>query len=515
MKHINIDASCYTNIFSNFLYILIIHIKIQILDLNNTLMEDNFLDLIHKNLYCINTVKISNDIKTGLFYDNLYNSIEYKYLKNLCSETPASFEADGVESIFTKICMMFSYNDYSYLKDNILIEHELKGVIPRNDSNPVLFVQLKDVESKEGYLYKTKKYTFDFKINKLNIDEQLKLIFNMIRIYKIETNLYLRNLKVNAYLDRLFFSENDKHPLISRIVRYYYSLVNDDYSILEKVSEKSYIFSLHDLLKFPLVFRRDIELQLGFLYSKYACYEKAFKIFNVYSIHQEAIDCLISLHRKEEAIEKIKEELKKLEGKKEYNNIVLYSNYCIKLGWITNDVGWFDVGHKVYGSFEPLEQKARFYYKLKKYIEAKNTYKKVLQIVPNNEKILFAFASVKIILKEYNECIDIFKRLIEIDKRNPDYHRNLALCHYFIDNLNISMNLLKQNAIKDLKSMEMYFKLVLKNKDKNEILWCISKIDDIKFINFSVDYLLNEQILTKKEVLQAIKKNPRLEKLEI
>jgi len=63
--------------------------------------------------------------------------------------------------------------------------------------------------------------------------------------------------------------------------------------------------------------------------------------------------------------------------------------------------------------------------------------------------------------------------------------------------------------------MEMYFKLVLKNKDKNEILWCISKIDDIKFINFSVDYLLNEQILTKKEVLQAIKKNPRLEKLEI
>ncbi|WUR02457.1 cell division cycle protein 23-like protein [Vairimorpha necatrix] len=464
-----------------------------------------------------------NHIKDGSFYDPLSFSIKFLYLRNLCSYSPLILPADSISCPFFKMCLMSSYNDFSFLDEFKFLDHEIVGALPLNSDIPILHIKIPN--TKEIYLYKTKKYEFDFSVSKLSIDEQIYLIFHMMKIYKTELDTNIRNIKVNAYIDRLSFYKNDKHPHIDRLVKYYNSLINDEYIELEKEVHKVYTVTYEDIMKFPMIFRRDLEIQLARVYFKYSYYEKSLEIYKKYKMCKEEIECLIKLRRNEEAIEEIKRALYKLDkeilsktrSKHNQENMtfkdnltfkekVLCCDYLINLAWLTENVEYFDLAHKIYPSFEPLEQKALYFYKTQDFINSKFTYEQVLTIVPQNDRILFALASVKIHLEEYFECIDIFKRLLENDKKNPEYLRNLSLCFYKIEDIENCMKYLKRNALKDHKSMDMYFKLVIKNKKKEEILWCIRKIENMKYLEIISKYLIEEGIIKQEEFNEAYSK---------
>lgn len=458
--------------------------------------------IIKKNLTEISLIDTNDELKIGCFYNSYENTIEYQYIKNYCLKFQVSIELPNDIDLFKRICMMFSFNDFSFLKNNILIDHEFIGLVPMNSNNPVLFINIKfnDLNRKK-YNFVTRKYKFEREVEALNIDEQIRLAFHMIYVYNTEKCEYIRKIKTQAYLDRLLFCENEKHFLLFRLCYYYESLINLETKYLENVIEQNYFVIDDYILKIPLIFRRDIEISLANIYFLRKSFEKSLEFYRKLRMIQEEIDCLINLKRNEEAIKKIKQQLEICKKDK-----ILYCNYCIKLGNLTKNTLYFDLGYDMYKSFEPLKEKAIFLHKSNQFLEAKEAYEKVLKIVPQNESLLYGYASVKIVLKEYISCIDIFLRLIEMNKTNPEYHRNLALCYYNINNIKKCMESLKKNSLKDSTSLDFYFKLCVKEKNKEGILWYLQKIKDENFFNKLISYLCQEDYINKNEAKDCAKK---------
>lgn len=442
------------------------------------------------------------DLKFGNYFENEENTIDFKYVKNLCLKNPIPFEIPNNVDLFQRICMMFSYNDFSYLNDHILIEHEFIGLVPIDSTIPLLFVNVKSESvNKEKYKFSTRKYTFEKKVEALNIDEQIRLAFHMIYTYNTEKCEYLRKTKIQAYVDRLLFHKNENHFLLNRLVLYFESLINLETKYLENILNENYFVTDKYLFKIPLIFKREIEINLANIYFKLGSFEKALEIFEKLHLVQGEIECLINLRRNNEAIEKIQEQMEICKSKDK----ILYCNYCIKLGHLTKKVKFFDQAFEAYKSFEPLKEKAIFLHKNNQFLEAKDAYEQTLKIVPQNESVLYGYASVKIILKEYLSCIDLFLRLIEINKRNPEYHRNLALCYYNIKDVDKCMESLKKNSLQDSTSLDLYFKLCIKNRNKEGILWYIRKIRNKDTFDKLVSFLLQEKYINEEEVLDCVK----------
>lgn len=311
------------------------------------------------------------------------------------------------------------------------------------------------------------------------------------------------------------FKENEKHSLLSTLYEYYYSIVTDTYEGLEKALINIKPINLEICMKFPIVLRRDLEHQLASVYTKYGYYEKALNSWNKLRNTFKEINCLISLKNNEEAVFLIKSQLDKLKECDTFNKKILYCDYSVKLGWILEDPTWFDKGYYIYRRFEPLEHKARYYFKKEDFLNSKLAYEETLKIVPQNEKILYAYASVKIKLGEYLECKDLFLKLLEMDKRNADYARNLALCYYHEEELESCMKILKKNALGDASSMEFYFKLAIKNKRKEEILWCISRISEFRYIEYFIKYFVTEKIISLEEAIESKNKNPHIKDIKL
>ncbi|KAK6090764.1 hypothetical protein P3W45_000009 [Vairimorpha bombi] len=482
-------------------------------------MGERLLELFNKNLNEISLNNENPDIKTGTFLEEnseLKDDIRFKYLKNLVLIHPNKLDVSESTDLVKKLIIMLSYNDTSLLKDIQLIDHEIIGVLTENCDTPILFVNIKNPESNDiTYPFEARNRSCNFRVSSLNINEQVCLSIYMINIYKNEKDFYTRKIQVLAYLDRLMFKENEKHNLLTRLYEYYYSLVTDTYEGIEKVLSGLKQTSLEECMNFPLVLRRDLEYQLATVYKKCGFNEKALKIFTSLKSILEEIECLIALKRIEEAVSILKTELTKFDKIDTFDKRVLYCEYCIKLGWLLDDPKWFDKGYDTYKSYEPIEHKGRYYFKKEDFINSKIAYEKALEIVPQNERILFAYASIKIKLEEYLGCKDIFKRLIEMDKRNPEYARNLAICYYHEEKLEKCMRILKNNALGDSSSMEFYFKLVIKNKQKEEILWCISRISDMRYIELFLKLLVAENIISKEEAIESKNKNPHIKDLKI
>lgn len=460
--------------------------------------------IIKKNLTETTLNNKNKDLKFGCYYEPHENTIEFAYIKNCCLKHPVPFDVPFDIDQLQQICFMFSFNDFSYLKTSTLIDHNFIGLIPENTNIPILFVDIKSNNFQEQkYKFFTRKYRFNKEVKALNIDEQIKLSLHMVCLYNTEKCEYLRKIKTQAYLDRLLFCENEKHFLLTRLYIYFESLINHETKYLEEILEQNFFKVDSYLLKIPLIFRRDLELNLANIYFKLKYFESSLIIFKKLNMIQEEIECLINLKKTDEAIVKIKQHMKIIKNE----NNILFCNYCIKLGHMTKDINYFDLGYEAYKSFEPLKEKAIFLHTNNQFNKAKIEYQKVLKIVPQNESVLYGYASVKVILKEYLECIDIFLRLIEMNKTNPEYHRNLALCYYNVNNVDKCLKSLKKNSLRDPTSLDLFFKICIKNRNKEGILWYINKIKDENIFKKLISFLLIEKYINENEAAECARNN--------
>lgn len=98
---------------------------------------------------------------------------------------------------------------------------------------------------------------------------------------------------------------------------------------------------------------------------------------------------------------------------------------------------------------------ALFYLKANKYLEAKQSCDKALEIDENNEKALFRRGLVKLELASPEDAIKDFKKVLEIEPKNAAASQKIIACN----------NLIKENLRKEKKLYaNMFEKFALADK---------------------------------------------------
>jgi tetratricopeptide (TPR) repeat protein len=437
----------------------------------------------------------------------------YNYILNLCAFEPKVFNIPDQIDILERCCMMFSFGDYSLLTDDFF-EHDLLGLYNHKTGEQLLYVNVKRCEIRDKYEYSARGIvSSDLLIHPLTIKEQTIMCLYMIKTYNEIKCKELRHLKVQAYLDRLCFPKNDTSFLILRIVEFYNSLINRNFncSNLEKVSQKMYFLDQNDTFSIPIIFRRDIELQLAHAYRDNGYFLKSKEIYAFYYEVDLEIECLLQLVNKSEAIRRLKTHLKNIETTN-FENKIKYSNYCIKIAQLSDDITYFDKACSICQGYEPLYYKGVHFFTQKDFNRSLDAFNQALVIVPENETILFAYACCLKELNQFQEAADTFERLVEKNKKKAEYHKDLALCRLQIGDYEKCIISLKQ-VILDPNCAELFFRLAFAKRLKSELLWVFSKAVFTDTLKDKIYLVVKAEILTEDEVMESIDRNPKLRAL--
>lgn len=480
-------------------------------------MTSRLMLMLSKNVYeSIPTKCKSKGVKSGTFIADLdHDSDEitqarYKYLVNICSEKPCPFFIPDNINLLERCCMMFSFENYTLL-DKISFSHEILGASSSVGDDKVLFINIKESELKERYKYETRGMSFkNVFVQALTVREQAILCLHMIKVYNETKCEDLRRLKVQAYLDRLFFPKNETNFYIWRILEFYNSLINLKFRELEIIRSKSFFLDPNIAFSIPIILRRDIDIQLAKVYFSYGFFEKARSHYEFYLCYELEIECLIRLRKNELAVTKIKNQIAKLSKFHTFSQRAQYSDYCMKLATLLDDVKYYDSAFESYKSYEPLYAKAIYLFKKKEYTRSLKELEKALILAPENEKILFSYACVLTELREYKKAVDVYEKLVKKSSDNIEYHKNLALCYLYLEDLEKCLKNLKRVAFLDPTSMELYFQLSLRNNIKSEILWCFTKLDYLESTKEKIDLVLSLNLIDKESLRETVTLNPKL-----
>ncbi|KAF9764969.1 Tetratricopeptide repeat protein 27 [Nosema granulosis] len=480
-------------------------------------MTARLMFMLNKNIYeSLPTVCKSGDNKAGTFVIDMEKNCDemtvarYKYITNICSEKPVPFFIPTQVSFLERCCMMFSFDDYSLL-EKVPFSHEIVGACTAVTEEQVLYVYIKDCESKEKFKYETRGMSFkDVYVQPLTVSEQTILCLYMIKTYKETKCEVLRRLKVQAYLDRLFFSMNETNFFIWRVLEFYNSLINIKYRELEIIRTKTFFLDPNVVFNIPIILRRDIDVQLANVYHSYGYYNKALTLYSFYLCYDMEIDCLIRMRKDNEAVSKIQVQMLKISKTYTFNQRAQYADYCMKLAKLLDDEKYYEAAFEAYKSYEPLYSKAIHFFKKKDYEKSLTELQRALKLAPENENILYSYACNLTELKRYQEAITVYEKLIDKNKSRTEYHKNIALCYFFLENLEKCMEKLKRAAVFDPNSMELYFKLALTHNKKDELLWCFTKLDYVEATKDKIDLVLNDNIVDKESLIASVSANPKL-----
>lgn len=437
------------------------------------------------------------------------------YLRNLCLVSPKPFLISSELSGLEKACMKLSFGDYDGIDLSMYsFRHELIGSVPTNKGvygNSMLIVRCGGTAGRKKHVYSTPNYEFGNEaVESLTIEEQLILLVEMIRVFYVEIYPDLRRLKVQAYIDRILFPENEKSEVVRMAARYYLMALN-----LEPWEPEPLTEQITDMIfEVPFVFRSEWERLLGDAYYNYSAYGKALEYFEKYGCNLKAIECLFRLNRGDEAEVRALEEIERIGDPRDHQSRVRLCNMNIVLGGITGKEAYFDAALEACYSHEPLRAKGIYFFKSGNIEKAIASCEKALLLVPRNVEILFLYASALTCAKRFAEAAAIYEKLAADDPRNVVFLRNLAMCRIQLEDISGGLEKLKRASMYDENAMQAYFLMSIKYDIPEEIRYSLERVCSFDDLEEGVVYLVQSGTLQRDEVKAALTRNSRIVDVE-
>lgn len=454
---------------------------------------------------------VSLDLLLGITPMDEAEKSRLNYVMNLCLTHPNPFPIPNRLSELEKACMKLSFEEYESIDLSMYdFRHELVGSVPTNSGtyeNPVLIVRCSGTKNGKEHIYFTEKYKFESEaVQSLTVEEQSILLVEMIKIFNTEVCQDLRRLKVKAYIDRILFPKNEKSEMVKRTANYYLMALNLDPHELEPFHEE-----ITDLVfECPFVFRNEWEKLLGDAYYSYSAYTKALVYFEKYKCNSKAINCLVSLNRGCEAVERALEEIKSIGVPTNHQSKIRLCNVNIILGTITGKEAYFDAALDAYYSYEPLKAKGIYFLKAGVIEKAVNSFEEALNIVPRNAEIQFLYASALTSAERFSEAAVVYERLVADDQKNTIFLRNLAMCRIQLEDIKNGLTSLKKASMYDQNIMQAYFLMSIKYNIPKEIKYSLERVDPFEDLEDGVMYLIEKKVLSEDEVKSALARNNRI-----
>lgn len=461
---------------------------------------------------------LNQDEKTKIYTEinefiptNEIEKARIEYIKNIFFKKTEQFYVPAHLNILEQACMKLSFNDYENI--NMLIDHKIIGMVPTSRGTyeyPIMVIKCKISEKRPLHKFKCRNYEFDnFLVEALAVHEQIALLIEMIKIFNLEKALDLRNLKVQAYIDRLLFEENEENALLKRVVFYYDSIINNQYKFLENIVEEE-IEDSENIFITPLVLYNDILIQLAEAYYVNGWFQKALDIFKNFDDKIKIMNCYVNLNENNEAIKIGTEELQRINNPTTQKEKIRVCNIEILLGVLTNDDIHFDRAFQVYKSYEPKRAKAMLRFKQKNYKEALCSFKEALEFAPRNVELKFFYASCLSLLNEFEEAIKVYQSLLGDDPKNVMYLRNISMCYLKLEDVSSTMQNLKKAAMYDSEVMKAYFLMAIKYNLYDEIIYSLEKVGDFDSLEEGIEYLIESKTVNKETVKKSLEKNAKL-----
>lgn len=486
-------------------------------------MED-FLNFLNSNLNKINSDLPTKETREGVFNIAILNQLlplsidpilysRILYVRNLCLNNPIIFKIPNEIEPIERALMLASMNLFEdALRElNINLSYEVTGAtsISRTGaSTNVAVLQCYNTLNQEFLDFESDGKTFpEFKAQRLCHIELISLFIKIKEIMKNEDNETLKKFKVNAYLSRALWEENqvtDSLKTAFNLINLELNGLSDD---LAKLKDRADVSVGIDFFNSPITFKFEILIQLGLSYKNKLFYNEAYECFFPYPLYLEKIDCLISLRKSAEASEEIYKMLERIENSNERDDRMIKCNLYIKLAHLYSEPSFFDKACESFRCSKPYYLKGLFYFSKKQFDLAVGAFQLALQMSPTCEKIRFSYACALIEVDKLAEAEEILKVLKMEEPRNENIAKNLSYCYYRMNNIEQSLISLKSVATSDPNSMSQFFILSVKNFKLDNVKWAFANMSSIDLIKSGVAYYATNQEIKVAELRDLVGRN--------
>ena len=125
------------------------------------------------------------------------------------------------------------------------------------------------------------------------------------------------------------------------------------------------------------------------------------------------------------------------------------------------------------------------YEKLKNIEKAKESYLKAIEIQPH-EDFLYNLGEVLVSLEEWDDAIEVFNMVLEVDSNDGNCYFNLGLCYYYKDEINLAIDNLQKAIELNPKDIFAYFYLANIYQNRGLTNFAIENYN--KVLSISPDY---------------------------
>ena len=484
-----------------------------------------FLNFIDLNLNHINSDPPSKGNKEGVYNFKILETLlnmpldpilrsRILYIRNLCLIEPVIFEIPVEIQTIEKSLMLASMELFEEaLKTlNTNFYCEIIGSEAKTRTGATVNVGFLNCFNTENielfeYSYNGLEYP-DFKIQKLNHNELIYLFIKIKEILKNEENETLKKFKLNAYLNRVLWPENQLEFPLKCAFLLIDSEINNSTEELTKIVEQNHQIPICvNFFDNPITFKFELHVHLGIAYKNKFFYEEAYKYLLPYPLFLEKIDCLISMRKSQEAADEINKMIKRIENSYEREDRMILSGLYIKLAHLYQDPAFFDKAAEAFRNSKPFYLKGLFYFNRKQFDLSSLAFRQALEISPVCEKIRFSFACSLIEIDKLNEAEQILKDLKQENPTDENISKNLSYCYYKLQDIEKSLTSLKSIALTDPNSMSQFFILSVKNSKIENVKWAFANMSSINLIKTGVAYYSTNAEISIPELRSIIEKN--------
>lgn len=442
-----------------------------------------------------------------------------RYITNLVSKNPESFEVPENLTSFERALMFLSFHDFVDAEKALglslhLVFEGAEALSRTGATSTQLIARLDGAASNELHPYFYDGFSFEMLVNPLSAAELLFLYIQIQKISQNEENEMLRKTRMLAIAKRALFDKNIQNVKINLAFLLACSEFAHETTQLEQLMIGKHQNIDEISFEFPILFKFELFESIGRILIRKQDYGAAYNYLICLPFFNDQVDCLIKCGRKDEAAVILQREIIKHQNGESREERAYLSTLYVKLAKLSDQPAYFDCAAQAFLSPRPYHYKGLFFMEKKSFDEAVLAFEKALEISPNSEEIRFSYACALIETERHGLALQILKRLRKENPQNDKIARNLSYCHYKVDDITNSLSNLQTVALGDAHVMQQYFILSIKNNLLSNIEWALKHILKGSLAIEGINYLICSGTITKHRVKELLEMNPYFSKSE-
>lgn len=484
---------------------------------------NNLSDFLKSNLNTFIKAPMNKMYKSGISNTHLIDTVcaldldpifyaRFLYIKNLALVEPQPFHIPPQIASVEKALMLLSFNDYEGAINSLGLDlkYEIIGADATTRAGAQVnrfVVHLVNTSSKEQHEFITESHKYNgFQVQPLNPAELVFLYIKMKQLHANEEDRSLLNFHMIALLERALFEKNSLNIQFIKVFSLFKAEFTDSLTELENISES--VVHLDDsIFASPIVFRSDVDIQLGVSLMRKFDYGAAYGILKNYPLYSERVDCLIALRRSQEAAMEVENHIQLIAIPQNREERMLLSGLYIKLGHLFQDTSYFDKAAQTFCSAKPFQLKGLWLFNNKHFIEAEVAFRRALEITPCNEEIRYSYGCTLVELDRILEALKIFKLLKAENQQNENISKNLSYCYYKLNEVENSLNTLKSIALQDHQSMKQFICISAKNNLIDNVIWAFQRTRYDAILSEIANYLVQNGAVSISDLKKSLEQN--------